>query len=203
MSTPPVEIRPVTSADLDATSTSLARAFHDDPVKLFLAGGASLPEARVAPFFHTFQRIQMPNGHVYTTADRGAAAIWSPPGHWKIPFRTVVRHSPTFLKLYRWRFVPNLKVLDAMEKAHPEAPHYYLEIIGTDPQHQGKGYGRALITPMVDRADDEGVGMYLESSKESNVPYYSRFGFEVTSTIDHGRPGRGGPRMWLMWRDPR
>ena len=122
---------------------------------------------------------------------------------WKIPFRTVLRHSPTFLKLYRWRFLPNLKVLDAMERAHPEAPHYYLEIIGTDPQHQGKGYGTALIAPMVDRADDEGVGMYLESSKESNVPYYARFGFEVTRTLDHGRSGRDGPRLWLMWRDPR
>jgi len=199
----PVEIRPVAAEDLGPTSITLARAFHDDPVKLFLAGGTSLPEARVAPFFRAFQQIQMPHGHVYTTADRGAAAIWSPPGHWKIRFRTVLRHSPTFLELYRWRFLPNLKVLDTMEKAHPDAPHYYLEFIGTDPAHQGKGYGTALVQPMVDRADTEGVGMYLESSKESNVPFYARFGFEVTRTIDHGRASAAGPRMWLMWRDPR
>lgn len=196
----PVEIRPVTAADIDATSISLARAFHDDPVKLFLAGGSSLSEARVAPFFRAFQQIQVPHGHVYTTADRGACAIWSPPGHWKIPFTTVLRHSPTFLRLYRWRFLPNLQVLTDMEKAHPTEPHYYLEIIGTDPQHQGKGYGTALMQPMIERADTEGVGMYLESSKESNVAFYGRFGFQVTRTLDHRR---NGPRMWLMWRDPR
>jgi GNAT superfamily N-acetyltransferase len=112
----------------------------------------------------------------------------------------VVRNAPTFIKLYRWRFLPNLQVLTDMEQAHPEAPHYYLEIIGTDPAHQGKGYGTALVQPMVDRADTEGVGMYLESSKESNLAFYARFGFEVTRTLDHRR---NGPRMWLMWRDPR
>ena len=28
----------------------------------------------------------------------------------------------------------------------------------------------------------------------------ARFGFEVRDTLDHRR---GGPRMWLMWREPR
>ena len=194
------DIRLVTDADVDAVSISLARAFHDDPVKLHLTGGTTLSEQRVAPFFRAFQRMQMPHGHVYTTADLGAAAIWAPPGHWKVPFTSVLKNAPTFLKLYGWRFLPNLQVLSDMERKHPDDPHYYLEIIGTDPAHQGKGYGTALMRPMVERADAEGVGMYLESSKESNVPFYARFGFEVRDTLDHRR---GGPRMWLMWREPR
>ena len=52
---------------------------------------------------------------------------------------------------------------------------------------------------MVQRADDEGVGLYLESSKESNVGFYGRFGFEVRRTLTL----RKGPDMWLMWRKPR
>ena len=48
--------------------------------------------------------------------------------------------------------------------------------------------------------DAAGVGCYLESSKEANVPFYERLGFRVTDTydVDDGR----GPRLWLMWRDP-
>lgn len=197
----PPTIRPATSADSDPIATTLAKAFHDDPVKLHLIGGKSVPVEKVKPFFTTFQKLQLPHGHVYTTEGYEAAALWAPPDHWKIPFTQVLRNSPTFLKLYGTRLFKNLGVLAQMEKAHAEIeyPHYYLEIIGTAPEHQGKGCGAALVQPMVERADAEGVGMYLESSKETNIAYYHRFGFEVRREIHI----KQGPTMWLMERPPR
>ncbi len=60
--------------------------------------------------------------------------------------------------------------------------------------------GTRVIEPMCAKADADGVGLSLESSKESNVPFYSRFGFEARDTLHHRR---NGPTMWLMWRDPR
>jgi hypothetical protein len=42
------------------------------------------------------------------------------------------------------------------------------------------------------------MSCYLESSKESNVPFYERFGFKVIGEIHLLR----GPTMWKMWRDP-
>ena len=53
---------------------------------------------------------------------------------------------------------------------------------------------------MLAKCDAEGVGAYLESSKDVNVPYYRRFGFEVRQEITHGNDG---PKQWLMWRDPK
>jgi hypothetical protein len=41
---------------------------------------------------------------------------------------------------------------------------------------------------------------YLEASKPDLVPYYSRFGFEVTGEI---KLPDGGPPMFPMWRNPR
>jgi ribosomal protein S18 acetylase RimI-like enzyme len=195
----PTPIRLATKADNAAISRTLAKSFADDPVKLFLCGGAQLPTDQAMSFFSAFQKIQLPHGHVYTTPAFEAAAIWAPPGEWRIPARAVVRHTPTFLKLYGKRFLPNLSVLKDLEKRHPTEPHYYLEFIGTDPAHQGKGWGTKLMQPMIERADVDGVGMYLESSKESNVPFYSRFGFEVREVMQHRR---NGPKQWLMWRDP-
>ena len=52
---------------------------------------------------------------------------------------------------------------------------------------------------MLERCDREGVGAYLESSKERNVAFYGRHGFRVTGETRFPR----GPRLWLMWRDPR
>ena len=192
--------RKATPDDIPALAITLAKAFHDDPIKVFLSGGKARTTEQVVPFFDAFARIQVPHDETYVTPGLEAAALWAPPGQWKVPFTKILRYSPRFLKLYGTRFIPNLSVLTDIEKLHPEEPHYYLEFIGTDPAHQGKGFGRALFDPMVERADREGVGMYLENSKEQNIAFYGRFGFEVRQQMTHRR---NGPSMWLMWRDPR
>jgi hypothetical protein len=53
---------------------------------------------------------------------------------------------------------------------------------------------------VLDHCDDEGLPAYLESSKERNVPFYSRHGFKVVKEVPI--PG-GGPKIWTMWREPR
>ena len=56
------------------------------------------------------------------------------------------------------------------------------------------------MAPMVQRCDEEGMPAFLESSKEQNLAFYHRFGFEVTGTFDLHPDG---PPLWSMWRDPR
>ena len=60
--------------------------------------------------------------------------------------------------------------------------------------------GAALLQPALALADEDGMPAYLESSKERNVPFYARFGFEVVEEL-HSEVG--SPPMWRMWREPR
>ena len=62
-----------------------------------------------------------------------------------------------------------------------------------------KGVGALLLRPGLDLCDREGLPAYLESSKESNVGFYARFGFRVIAEVR--MPGEG-PTVWLMWRNP-
>lgn len=184
-------------------SRTLAMAFADDPVLGVLFGGV-VPQARATRFFEIMARAQLRHGLVYRTPGNEAAAIWAPPGAWKLPVSQIVKNAPAFVRVFGRRMLPNLGVLNLLEKAHPHEPHYYLEFIGTDPTQQGKGMGSHLIRPMIERCDTEGVGAYLESSKESNIAFYARFGFEVSKVITHkGSSGVPGPQQWLMWRNPR
>lgn len=92
------------------------------------------------------------------------------------------------------------EVLELMKRHHPEEPHWYLAVIGSDVTVRGQGYGQALMRSRLDRVDAEHAPAYLESSKPENVPYYQRFGFEVAGEIV--LPD-GGPTLWPMWRTPR
>jgi ribosomal protein S18 acetylase RimI-like enzyme len=193
-------IRQVTVGDIPGAAATLAEAFVDDPIKCYLVGRDHVPASTSVPFFKAFLRMQVPHGLTWMTRGFESVSVWAPPDHWKVPTLAIARNMPTFLWLYRTRILQNLLVLNDMERRHPKEPHYYLEFVGTTPAAQGQGMGSKVIAPMCQRADVEGVGMYLESSKESNLAFYGRFGFEVRDTIRHRN---GGPTMWLMWRDPR
>jgi GNAT superfamily N-acetyltransferase len=195
-----VTLQDATPADLPAVATTLARAFADDPM-FELLFGAPVPPDRCERFFRIMGGVAFGRapGLVHRTPDGEGATVWAPPGAWKTPTAAILRNGPGLLRCFGRRTLGNLKVLQVLEDRHPTEPHWYLEFIGTDPAHQGKGIGTALLQPMVDRCDEEGVGAYLESSKEANVAFYARFGFEVTEVVTH----RGGAEQWLMWRDPR
>src|SRR4029078_5686236 len=89
--------------------------------------------------------------------------------------------------------------VEEVERRHPPEPHLYLAVLGTDPPAQGRGIGTAVLRPGLDLCDREGLPAYLESSKESNVGFYARFGFRVIAEVR--MPGEG-PTVWLMWRNP-
>jgi GNAT superfamily N-acetyltransferase len=179
---------------------SLALAFEDDPVMEFLFPS---PEGRVnklQPFFAMLARLQhLPHGGCYTTDDTTGAALWDPPGQWKMPGSAVLRAAPTLLSLMGLRTVNALRTLAVAEKVHPKEPHWYLAVLGTTPAEQGKGVGSTLMAPVLERCDREAIPAYLESSKEKNVPFYRRHGFEVTREIQLPK----GPMLWAMWREPR
>jgi MFS family permease len=51
-------------------------------------------------------------------------------------------------------------------------PHWYLWLLGVDPDRQGQGVGSALLAPILARADAEGLPCALETLTERNVWFY-------------------------------
>ena len=82
---------------------------------------------------------------------------------------------------------------------HPTEPHWYLSVLGTDPEHQKSGIGSALLRSVLARCDAEGAAAYLEASRPENVPYYERHGFEVVGEFRLPK----GPPVWRMSYAPR
>ena len=193
-------VRLATLSDLEGMAETLALSFHDDPVMQWLFGDEPpRPMRYTKPFFTIEGRRHLKHPTVYTADGHPGAAYWDPPGHWKTSVLDVVRLTPVMARGVGRRTVKALRGLGRMEKAHAEHPdHYYLAVLGTRPDRQGEGIGAALMAPVLATCDTEGIGAYLESSKESNVPYYRRHGFEVVGDVTFP----SGPTIWPMWRDP-
>lgn len=194
-------VRPATPDDLAGMAETLALAFHDDPVVCWLFGDEPPRPMRFSRrFFTTEGRRHLRHQTVYTADDHPGAAYWDPPGHWKTSPIDILRLAPVMARGIGRRSSKALQGLNRMEAVHAEQPdHYYLAMLGTRPDRRGEGIGAALMEPVLSICDRDGVGAYLESSKESNVPYYQRHGFTVVGEVTFP----SGPTVWPMWRDPR
>ena len=191
-----IQTRKATRADVWALSETVARAFHDDPVMTWIYP----THARRRRFIEvSLSKLHMRHDGVYTTDGIEGGAIWDPPGHWKLSALDMIRTGPAMFRVTGRNTARGMRLMNAIERRHPTEPHYYLAVLGTHPDHQGKGVGSALMAPVLEHCDADGVPAYLESSKEQNVPFYRRHGFEVTERLELP----GGPPVWLMWRDPR
>ena len=102
------------------------------------------------------------------------------------------------LFVLRRRSLRGLRAASAVEAQHFAQPHWYLAVLGTAPEHQGRGVSAAVMDPILRRCDAAGVPAYLESSNVVNIPLYERRGFRVTGEIVLP----GGPTIWPMLRQP-
>jgi GNAT superfamily N-acetyltransferase len=178
---------------------ALARAFHDDPVFRWLFPDDRRRMGQSRRYFAGRARILMASSEVYTVDGGAAAAMWARPGDWRDPPLAVLRQLLTLVPALGRRLPRSLAGLHKIEERHPAHPHWYLAVLGTDPERQGEGIGSALLQPVLAECDRLEIPAYLETGRERNVHFYTRHGFRVTERIDLP----DGPPMWLMWRDPR
>ncbi len=196
-----IVVRKAVVEDIPRLSEVLARAFDADPAANWFCLQDRRRAERMRELFDVYlRRISMPEGEVYTTSELGGAALWAPPGRWPPGFSRELRLLPAMARVAGARhLIGKLQSMRPVSEQHPAAPHWYLQVLGTEPALQGQGIGTALIRPVLDTCDRTGTPAYLETAKEGNIPFYERRGFKVTGEI---KGARGAPRVWLMWRDP-
>jgi len=180
----------------------LGRAFVDDPVFGWLLTGRSDVQRRLARVFTAFAvgAQHKVDGQVLVTAERTAAAIWLPPGSWKTPTKELLQQGPQLIRAFGPGVLRALSLLTRIEKHHPTEPHWYLEAVGTVPEARGRGIGPTVLTPILDRCDNDALPAYLESSNPRNIPFYERHGF-VRRPPFADLP-TGCPTITPMWRHP-
>jgi GNAT superfamily N-acetyltransferase len=206
-----VAIRRARAEDRDAVAKVLDEAFQQDPVSSWVFPDPEDRRRTHGRLMGAFLDSALAEGYVDMAEDGTAVALWlSVPAHedgdaaapgdtahgdgggdGPAEFRELVDPANE-------RVEQIARLLDA---SHPKgAAHEYLMLIAVSEEVRSQGMGTALIGPVLERCDREGVAAYLEASSMRSRALYERLGFVFTGrTVDLP----DGPHMWPMWREPR
>jgi ribosomal protein S18 acetylase RimI-like enzyme len=178
-----VVVRTLAVDEQQSAIDTLVLAFASDPMARW-----SWPS--VDRYMSAFPRMVLAFGgaafdhqSAFATDDFGAVALWLPPS---------VHPDEDALGAISEQTVaePRLSeanaIFEQMARRHPDEPHWYLPLIGTDPAHQGRGQGTALMAYALAECDRQRVPAYLESSNPRNISLYQRHGFEALAPIQVG-----------------
>ena len=186
--------RKATPESLPTVSETLAVSFYDDPVVMWCFSEGPRRRQILPGFFGAIAESYLGYDEIYDVDEGVSAAVWAPPG--AEDDEQLVERIGKASGEYSDRL---FEVLGLMEEKHPTDPHYYLFLLGTRPGWQGRGLGSALMAPVLEICDREGIPAYLEATSERNKVLYLRHGFDVTGEIRIP----DGPPLWPMWRTPR
>jgi len=183
------------------------RAFFADPFFTYLLPDDDLRRSRLPIFFRSVFTHMGAHGRILTVRDEGDTALgvaaWLTTGGYPLPVSLQLRQTPSAIRaFYRGprKLLAGNRYVAALTRAHRKDPQWYLMVLCTDPPHQRSGVGTMLLEYALAHVDAEGVGSHLETTRDDNVAYYRRFGYELTETLN---PVEGGPPFYAMWRTPR
>ncbi len=189
-------VAPVRKENEAKAIATVALAFATDPMMRWSFPDPAKYMAVVPDFVRAFGGRAIAHGTADVAGDFAAVALWLPPG--------VEPDGEAMGKIIEAHVPPeNMEdgagLVEQMKKFHPQEPHWYLPLIGTDPAQRGNGYGADLMAHAIWRCDESRLPAYLESSNPSNVPFYERFGFHVMGEIQQG----SSPQLIPMLRTAR
>ena len=213
-------LRALERRDLDEAAGILARAFAEEP------GNRALfpdPELR-RRYLELAGRMQidaaLPYAAVYGVQVDGriaGLAVWHPPHVKPRPLAAIAgshrealvqapalaRGTPHVLSMLPRHARAGIRLVRARNRAVKEASRgrtWYLAILATDPDFQGRGVARRLLDHVLDRCDADGLAAWLETTDSANPPLYEHVGFR---TVLHVEDAAWLPGFWVMRREPK
>ena len=171
---------------IKAAGEVLGRALKDDPVSVYDIPDKEKRHAVMKYVFQMTSCLGVKYGETHATSlNLEGVAVWLPyiNKEYKLLMDIGCLLKARFYKLGREAGKRIKPIEEHSTKVHREfvpGDHWYLQTLGVEPAHQGKGYGSLLMEYMLEKIDATNpLPVFLETSTEINVKFYKRFGFEV------------------------
>ncbi len=175
--------------EIDKASITLSNAFLNDPLQRYTFPDEQERKEKSPLHFKSILQFGLQFGAVYRTAgELGGVAVWLKPGETEVTAEKAEAGGLTRLPELvgeepMSRFFAALDYIEPYHKLDMPEPHWYIMVIGVDPAFQGKGLGRALLQPILDKADVTNTPCYLETAQPANVSFYNKLGFRIVREL--------------------
>ena len=200
-----IDVERLPESKADGAGALLARAFHDDPLAVFMMPDPAERACLLPWHFGKLALYGARYGVAYaTTGTVRGVSVWFRPGDPGLAEDRMAaigmdRAAEILGEDAFERFMDVARPLAELRAADMPDPHWYLAVLGVDPDHAGRGIASALMRPALVAADAEGHPCYLETAQSANQSFYENRGFRV---IRHDTQPDTGVTYWTFRRDP-
>lgn len=189
--------------EVDDAASLLARAFQDDPMTCFTFPNRE-HRAEVLPrYLRPGVWLAQHLGAVWCSDDISAVACWRRPGA-----RHASREELTRAGVQKAAALLDRASGDRADKSDAflaaraealEVPpaHWYLAMIGVDPDRRRQGLGSAVLRPVLDMAQTRREPVFLETWGQHNTAFYTQHGLAL---IESGEEPTSQLAYWLFLR---
>lgn len=192
--------RPLRPADLKIAAALCAEAMLDNPLHIRVFGhDAKRRKRRLTRLFNGLLPYILAKGELMAAYQDGqllGVLGRLAPHRCQPSWQETLSLAPALISSNSpLGWLRTLRWLASWAKLDPCLPHWHLGPLAVSPQYQRQGIGRALMAYAINEA--QGISLYLETDKLSNVQFYQRLGFHIIA-----QPTLLDTPTWLMLKRP-
>lgn len=186
----------MTDAHVTTAIDILVDGFFDNPVMAWVFEDEATRADALRSYMEFWISAYGDQGVLDVAEGDEGAALWAKPGS---PGLDGDQTGALVGVIQKYNGDRTALVLGTLGAIQPPSPrHWYLNMIAARRGARARGIGARLLEPFMERADAEGLPIYLESSNPRNLSFYVRYGFEPFGDVID-LPG-AGPLLQPMWR---
>ncbi len=208
MTTKPIKdvipIHHLTVSEIPRAGQVLARAFRNDRLTSYFSPAVADRELLLSRFYRWLLRYGLAYGEVHASSPNlEGVAVWLPAENRQLEWLNMAEMGGLILPFFvgpRF-FFRSLRYsvhIGRLRQQHVPFPHFFLQLLGVDPDCQRQGHATRLLRSMLERPDREKMTCCLDTWTRENVGFYERFGFRVA---EESHLSGTTAECWLMVRN--
>lgn len=180
---PPDVVEPLLPSGIAEAASVLAAALADDPGFVHLFPVQARREGELRALYRMTLSDAVRYGHAFVTrldgTVTGAIALY-PPGTYPMTAVRWARQGLRILRIAAHTREHSLGIIKFGDVTSAGVPSdaWYVEALGVRPDLQRAGRGKLLMATAFQMIDEAGGPSYLETTKPTNVDYYTALGYE-------------------------